>query len=174
MNKKTIYIKVLLVILLIILIVLIIEIANIHKKVENSNKINKNTINNTDDNRVALNEQFNQEFDIFNDAEQQAEIPYRDEYLNNFEFEIKNIPDEILEKIPDKDKFDKEIKKFVYLEGLVRATEANYYDYALAEDIQSNKIAIRFSLNNVEKNLLLVVMNMKTGELDISNMKFDF
>lgn len=175
MDKKSTYLKLLLIILLIIFIILIVIISNIKEKDKTTTKIiNKNSINGTTDNVENNIEEFNEKFDIYNDTEQEAEVPYRDEYLDNFDFEIKNIPDEILAKIPNKDNFDKEIKKFVYLKGLVEATEANYYDYAFAEDLESNKIAIRFSLNNVEKNLLLIVLNMKTGELEISNMKYDF
>lgn len=174
MSKKSTYLKALIILLVIIFVILIFIILNIKKENKTSTEKEKNNVNSATNNTKNNIEEFNEEFDIFNDTEQQAEVPYSDEQLDNFEFEIKNIPDEILEKIPNKDNFDKEIKKFIYLKGLVKATEANYYDSALAEDLESNKIAIRFSLNNVEKNLLLIVLNMKTGELEISNMKYDF
>ena len=100
-------------------------------------------------------------------------MPYSDEQLNNFEFEINNIPDEVLEKINDKDNFYKEIKKFVYLNGLIEATEANFYDYLIGENMADNQIAMRFLLDKVEKNMLLLVLNMETGEIEISNMKYN-
>ena len=155
--------------LIILTICLIVMILTIKKYVElkgdSVDISSKNTVEeNLSENNIQLDN--NQEIDeyidcdnteyIFEHEEETGDEKYTKEQLNNFNFNIDNVPNDISQYIEDSEEFNIKIKEYVYLNGLVDASLAKYAEYEITDD----KILIIYNLNNQEKTNLYVSINI--------------
>ncbi len=99
MNRKAIYITLILIIIVIIAIILI-NIKNNKVNIENNTIINNNQNENDLEEAYELSEGFDESD------------------FKNFDLEIKGIPNTIIEKINNTEQFYYELKKYVYQNGL--------------------------------------------------------
>ena len=64
--------------------------------------------------------------DIYSVENENGQENYTEEDINNFDFEVKEIPEDIISGVVDKDKIIFEIKKYIYENPQITATEAVY------------------------------------------------
>lgn len=124
--------------------------------------VNKNEIN--------LNEvDFENSDYIFYHEEQAAEVPYSREHLNNYKFNIENVPENVLNLIADRNEFYLTIKEFIYKNGLVSTTKAEYVKYDFNQE--ENNIVIYFNLNDILSTKLKTKVNLNNNSIEVSIMK---
>ncbi len=135
-TKKLIFAIIILIIIIIVLMILI--------------KINNQNIN-------------SQEYDDIW-YQNEAGVEYSDEQLDNFNFSIVGITEQVKNKISSEEQLNLEIKKYVYLNGLVQATKATLSNYK-EED---NRLYLVFKLNNPEETKLTVSIDLEANSYQIS------
>lgn len=144
------------------MIILIITIQNLLKPNEEDeqNNINKTNIisNISSDDTIDYNESDY----IFEHEEETGDVQYNKEQLNNFEFTI-SMPDEVWEHVPNTEDFNMSMKEYIYLNGLVDATEADFRGYNIQED--TNILTIMFELNNFDKVEFKVEINLNNNQI---------
>lgn len=173
MNKTKIYISILIILLLIFLALIIYLIFKINSNNENTVSNNNTSYNTTAESNSATeiaeddDEDYDDEnFDVFNEEDENGEAQYSEDALDNFHIEIVNLPNEVSEKIVDKDNFIKEIKEYMYFHGLVDATSVEYDIYQI--DQENNKMAIRFILNNASNTRIITTIDLNNNEIEVS------
>ena len=90
---------------------------------------------------------------------------YNPEQLNNLDINVTDIPQEIKEKVNEKDLITS-IKEYMFKNGLVDATIAKYDNHRIDET--QKQIKVRFILNNDDNNVLYVIINLNTNEIKIT------
>lgn len=101
---------------------------------------------------------------IFYEENKLAE--YNKKQLKKIDLNINNMPDEVLNYIPNIDDVYNKIKEYIYFNGLVDSTEMVYEKYQIKES--TNQIALLFKLNNNIGTELIVVINTKTKQIEVS------
>ena len=169
--KKTKIIGFFIFLLIICLMIVLLFIANLTiLKKDNSNTGNYE--NGNIKNEIANNESTTNNNSYINGIlsveEEVGGVEYSREQLNNFEFEIKGITNEISRYINDLDEFNIEIKEYIFKNGLVDATLAEVQRYEYQEN--TNRLGIVFKLNNPKEDKIRVIVN-SNGKIDISEYK---
>ena len=95
----------------------------------------------------------------------EAGQPYNRNQLNNFEFEVGNMTEEVTNKIDNIDEFKIQMKEFIYKKGLVQANKAKYIQNK--QDEEGNIIAI-FKLNNTKETIIYANLKSKEGKYEFS------
>ncbi len=181
--KKTKLIGIFIVILVCILfglLIIMIDLKvlrneNINQTIDNTSiNENKNDSNVVNDNVTLGNQVENEQqnamtedeyIDFYGDGEQIENMEYTPEQLNNFSFELQGMTDDILRYITDIEKFNQNIKEYIYKHGLVDATIGTVSKYEYQES--TNRLGIIFDLNNPSNDKLLVIINAN-GSIDIT------
>ncbi len=150
------------------------------KEVMNLSENNANKVNTTDENEKNYNEVENNE--VGNNEVNSNEIDYNDtdylfynedesgdgkysrEQLNNFDFEIDDIPEEIKNYIKDKEEFNIKVKEYTYKKGLVDASHATFETYEMQEE---NKLLITFELDDEYKTKIFIRININNNSMQI-------
>lgn len=81
----------------------------------------------------------------------EAGVAYDRTQLNNFNFTLSNMSDDIKSKISNMDDFLIEMKEYIYINGLVQANEGKFIEYGSDYD---KYIEAKFLLND-DKNTVL-------------------
>lgn len=176
--KTKVVIKVLLFIFILLLIIIIYNIINIIVKKNNNDEninINYNIQNSTnttlETEEILESEGVAQPEDGYNNSDyiyynEQEVIEYNNSQLDNINFNIVDIPNEISDYVINIESVKKQIKKYIYLNGLIDSTIANYKTHQISEE--NDKIAILFELNNKKKTQIIVKVNKKDNLVEIS------
>lgn len=88
---------------------------------------------------------------------------YNSSQLNNFNFELVNMNEEVIKKIKEPDKFRKYMKEYLYKNGKIEADKAEYLSYRT----DNNFLVIKFKLN--DKNETRII-----AKIDISSDTYEF
>lgn len=91
---------------------------------------------------------------------------YNKKQLDKIVLNIKDIPDEVLNYIPVIDDVYNNIKEYVYFNGLIDSEEAVYMKHQISES--TNQVALLFKLNNDVETELVVVINKKNNQIEVS------
>lgn len=126
--------KILLVII-IVTIISIIVIASLIYIINKNNKMDKD--------------------EIWNQAE--AGVEYSTDHLKNFEFKVINVDNKVKNLIPQYDMFTFKMKEYLYLNGLVQASTAEFVDF----ESNDNNIIIKFKLNNPKQTIVTAKINLQ-------------
>ena len=181
MNKNLI-IKIFIVILVLIFITILYAIFNIATK-QNNNEVNyinnianddttndtviiedEQDVNNYDEQSAPEQDYNNSDYVFYNEINV---LDFDETHLNNFEFKISDIPTELSEFIGNTESFNKQIKKYIYLNGLVDSNIAQYEKHQIE---QENNIAkILFRLNNKKNTELMVTVNNLEMQIEIKD-----
>lgn len=102
------------------------------------------------------------ETDVFDLQEGGSE--YNSEHLNNYDFSIIDMDQDIKEKINNLDDFTFQMKEYIYLNGLVGGHTAKYINYTKNE---KNVIKLEFILNDSEQTNIF-------AEVDLNNNTYKF
>lgn len=89
---------------------------------------------------------------------------YEVSQLDNFEFEILGLNDEILSEI-NIDTLKLEMKEYVYLEGLVDANQALLQNW----NTDNNVLYLEFLLNNENNTIINIEVNLSTNRYTITS-----
>lgn len=166
--KKTKIIGFFIFLLIICLVIILLFIANLTILKKNSSNVNnyenKNIENENVDNESTTN---NNSYinGILSVEEEVGGVEYSREHLNNFEFELKGITNEISKYIEDSDEFYIQVKEYIYKNGLVDATSAEVQKYEYQES--TSRLGIVFKLDNPKEDKIRVIVN-PDGKIDIS------
>lgn len=110
-----------------------------------------------------INKDNNIEEDISNLEEGGEE--YSKEHLKDLDFEVTNLNSNIKSKIKDINKFLLDMKEYIYLNGFVQANIAECINI----NEEENKMILQFRLNNPEKTIVLVNINLKDNTYEFSD-----
>ena len=83
---------------------------------------------------------------------------FNSDHLNNFNFSIVNMNEDVLNNIKDISKFKNSMKEFLYKNGNVDCSEARYISYELDDNI----ITIKFKLNDSKESRLIAKINLQS------------
>lgn len=83
---------------------------------------------------------------------------FNSDHLNNFNFSIVNMNEDVLNNIKDISKFKNSMKEFLYKNGNVDCNEAKYISYELNDNI----ITIKFKLNDSKESRLIAKINLQS------------
>lgn len=173
--KKKVVIKVLIFILTILLLIVIYNVVNMFFKKntkQNNNNYNiQDNINTLENKEIFDSEEAAAPEEGYNDSayiffNESKVVKYDNSQLDNIEFTVTNIPNEAINYVINIESVKKQIKKYVYLNGLVDSTIANYKTHQIQEE--NGKIAILFELNNKKKTQLVVIVNKKNNLVEIN------
>lgn len=134
--------KILLVII-IVTIISIIAIASLIYIINKNNKMDKD--------------------EIWNQAE--AGVEYSTEHLKNFKFEVINVDSNVKSKIPYYDTFIFKIKEYLYLNGLVQASTAEFVNF----ESNSTSMILKFKLNNPKQTIVTAKINLQDNTYTFSD-----
>lgn len=165
--KNTKLLGTLIIILLICLFIVLIYITNL--TILNKDSSNKNSEKNRENITTNVSQEENvieDNNDVFYSKEESGNAKYTQDQLNNFKIEIEGITDDISKHINDMDKFNIELKEYIYKQGLVDSTIIEVQKYEYQES--TKRLGIIFKLNNPNKDRLRVIIN-DNGKIDISN-----
>lgn len=104
------------------------------------------------------------EYDEIANMEEGGE-EYHKEHLKNMNFEVTNLSSDIKSRIKDVNQFLIDMKEYIYLNGLVQANLAECINIGEEE----NKIILQFRLNNPEKTIISVNINLKDNTYEFSD-----
>lgn len=173
MNRKKLFLSILIVLLIIFLVLLIYLIFKIINIGDDSMVLDNSTThsNITAESNSSVNndedEDYDYEnFDVFNEEDETGEAKYSEDDLNKFHIEIVNLPNEVTEKIVDKDNFIKKIKEYMYFHGLVEATSVQYDIHQI--DQENNRMAIRFVLNDASNTRIITTIDLNNNDIEIT------
>lgn len=96
-----------------------------------------------------------QEDEIWNQAE--AGVEYSTNHLKNYEFQVINVDIHVKNIIPEYDTFTLKMKEYLYLNGLVQASVAEFLDFKR----DNTNIILTFKLNNPKRTIVTAKINLK-------------
>lgn len=82
---------------------------------------------------------------------------FNSDHLSDFNFNIVNMNEDVLNNIKDISKFKYSMKEFLYKNGNVDCDEAKYLNYQLDDNI----ITIKFKLNDSKESRLISKINLQ-------------
>ena len=148
--------------------------TNVTNQITNSSQNEVNSETNTNSN-ITNNTSSSNQIDyassdyIFYHEDETGNVQYNREQLNNFEFEITNIPDVVKSYIDDMNEFTLVVKEYVYKNGLITATVADFERYQVQQE--NNRLGVILKLNNESENKLLVIVNINMQTMIVSDYK---
>ena len=168
-------------IIVFLLVFFIIVLFSILLVINNLTKANKKNENNIEDeiqneqlnnNEVNVNENtvedtnnidYNNSDYVFYHEQENGKAQYNREHLNVFEFDIDNIPSEVLKYIDNIDEFKNKFKEFIYLNGLIDASIATYKELEVLEE--DHCAWILYTLNNEKQTNIDVTINLENHNI---------
>ena len=90
---------------------------------------------------------------------------YNSENLNNFDFKIVTISEEILKNIKNIDTLSYYMKEYLYKNGIVEANKAEYIAYSL----NNNIMIIKFKLNDQKQTRVIAKIDLQKDLYEFVN-----
>lgn len=113
--------------------------------------------------RINTNNKIEKEEDISNLEEGGEE--YTKEHLQDIDFEVTNLSNNITSKIKNVNEFFLDMKEYVYLNGLVQANIAECININESE----GKIIAEFRLNDPKKTIITATINLEDNTYTFSD-----
>ena len=149
-NKK----RIIEILILVVVFIIIALIVPKNKKDEKSVEVNNNTNSN-----VLKKETEKEEKYETGDSGSYDE----NSSLKLFDFEIKDIPDEINKRLENPNEFYLKVKSFAYKKGLVEGSQASVKRY----EINDNVLKVRFNLNDPDETRIIAIVDLINNKYDL-------
>lgn len=167
MDKTKNYIKAVLIVLIFIsLIAILLIVLKISKNDENKTKNNDVQIDTQEERNDVQANMVKKEISKYYSEDEYGNALNIEDSISKFNIYISDVPKDIQRYIKDKNEYIKQIKIYMYFNGLVDATRVEYVTSKFSEEL--NKIGVKFKLNDVGNTILKVILDLSTQEIEIT------
>ena len=94
---------------------------------------------------------------------------YSQSDLDNYEFKISGMDEELIKKIPNYDDFTLRLKEYTYKKGIIQGNNAQFVEYD--ENKMTNILSIVFNLNDKNKTKIVALIDLKTNTYNFRSDK---